>query len=104
MSEDPESYGRQDPKAYNTRELLRMLGGRGLDRVPPGWHTAAQIRDASGFSIGYTNKLVRSMLNRGLITEVRSFKIPYPNRGPYPTPHYKLTPEAAATLRLTPPI
>lgn len=103
MSEDPAPYGRPDPKAYNTRELLRMLGGRGIDRVPPGWHTAAQIRSACGFSIGYTNKLVKSMQDRGLITEVKSFKIPYPNRGPYPTPHYKLTPEAAKSIGLTPP-
>lgn len=102
MTEDPTPYGGHAPVNYRTAELLKMLGGHGTDRVPNGWHTAEQIRARTGVSIGYIHKLIRDMRSKGLILEVRKFKVACDTRGPYPIQHYRLSPELAASLALTP--
>lgn len=102
MTEDPTPYGGTAPANYRTAELLAMLGGRGTDRVPTGWYTAEQIRARSGVSLGYIHKLIRDMRAKGLILEVRKFKVPCDTRGPYPIQHYRLSRELAASLALTP--
>ena len=102
MTEDATPYGGHAPANYRTAELLKMLGGRGTDRVPAGWHTAEQIRARSGVSLGYIHKLIRDMRSKGLILEVRKFKVPCDTRGPYPIQHYLLSNECASSLGLTP--
>jgi ribosomal protein S25 len=103
MSEDATPYGHKAPEAYRTKELLKMLAGRSVDRVPAGWHTAEQIRNRMGVSVGYIHKLIRDLREKGLILDVRKFKVACDTRGPYPIQHYRLSADLAASIGLTPP-
>lgn len=103
MTEDPAPYGGRAPDNYKTKELLQMLAGRGVDRVPAGWYSAEQIRASMGVSLGYIHKLVRDLRAKGLILDVKKFKVACDTRGPYPIQHYKLSRQLAESIGLTPP-
>lgn len=103
MSEDASPYGHRAPEVYRTKELLSMLRGTSLDRVPTGWYTAEQIRGRMGVSQGYVHKLIRDLRSKGLILEVKKLKVACDTRGPYPIQHYKLSSRLAESIGLTPP-
>jgi hypothetical protein len=103
MSEDATPYGDKAPEVYRTNELLKMLAGTSVDRVPTGWYTAEQIRGRMGVSLGYIHKLIRDLRAKGLLLDVRKFKVACDTRGPYPIQHYKLSARLAESIGLTPP-
>jgi hypothetical protein len=103
MSEEAAPYGDKAPEVYKTKELLKMLAGTSVDRVPTGWYTAEQIRGRMGVSLGYIHKLIRDLRSKGLILEVKKLKVACDTRGPYPIQHYRLSADLAASIGLTPP-
>jgi hypothetical protein len=68
-------------------KLARALDDSGIEPVPHGWHTIAELAREAGKSIPRTSEVIRRAIAAGLV-EVRTFRIRSGSKV-YPVPHYR---------------
>ena len=85
------AYDAQRPTGEAVRSaidnLIEALAAGGIDTVPDGWQTMAQLAADAGKSIPRTSEIVRRAVSAGLV-EVRTFRIRSGSKV-YPVPHYR---------------
>ena len=79
-----------------------MLRGQAVDRIPPGWYSSDQIRRAADISQGYVHRYIKALKERGVVTDVRNFRVEHLTRSPTPVPHFRIDDANAADLGLIP--
>lgn len=68
-------------------DLVRALADGGIEPVPDGWHTMAELAREAGKSIPRASEVIRRGIAAGLV-EVRTFRIRSGSKV-YPVPHYR---------------
>lgn len=61
---------------------------KGVEQVPPGWHTAAEIGKRINKHPNTATRQMQALLRTGVV-QIRKFKI-MTTRGPFPVAHYKI--------------
>lgn len=79
-----------------------MLAAQHVDLVPPGWYSSAQIRGAAKISDGYVHRYIKALRERGVVTDVRHFRLHHLTRSPTTVPHFRIDDANAADLGLIP--
>lgn len=77
--------------------LAAALDENGVEEVPDGWRTMADLARAAGKSVPRASEIARRALAAGLL-ETRTFRIRTGGKV-YPVPHYRETPCEKPTAR-----
>jgi hypothetical protein len=68
-------------------DLAAALADGGIETPPPGWQTARELGESSGYASSHSQRIIAEAVAAGML-ECRKFRVRCGSRV-YPVPHYR---------------